>query len=89
MFTNTRSVVDYIKIQWNTFTKPISLDDTMDESIKRITISLFLITVVPFVVCYDIGYTIGAECTRSESPIPEPTPLRRSARLAEKHRKTM
>jgi len=97
MLTITCSLFDYITNKWNQII-PRSLDDQIDRFAENVCISICVISVIPFTLCYDITYEIGKDCYRwkpeweekeEEKEEEKLLPPRRSARLAEKRAKKL
>lgn len=94
MRIRTFEALDYLNSLWNQYTAQ-SIDDHIDQFATNVCISLCVISILPFTVCYDIGYKIGNDCYErkpeewKEEEKPLPPPLRRSARLAEKRAKKL
>jgi hypothetical protein len=97
MRVTTFIVVDYLNSLWN---QPIqsSMEDRIDQFAKHVCISICALSVLPFILCYDIGHEIGNNCYQRNSEeeyekeveeIEEKAPPRRSARLAEKQAKKL
>jgi hypothetical protein len=94
MFDVTHSWMSYMKKVW---TDPVrnTIEDQIESSVKNISISIFVVSILPFTCCYDVGYTIGYRCTQEtpsiekEDATVEAFVVRRSARLAEKKLKSM
>ena len=75
---HTFYILDYIKDIWR--------ENQKDQFAKNICISVCMISILPFTMCYDLGYETITDCYRVE-PVLEPEhfpKLRRSPRLAEK-----
>lgn len=93
MFDITYSWIHYMKKAWTT-PVPNTVDDQIDRSVKNISISIFVISILPFTCCYDIGYSIGSNYVQAtptiqkEDTTVEAFVVRRSARLAEKRVKS-
>ena len=90
MFSTTRNILNYAKKHYDAIS-----ESRIDQQIDHFTICTVVLLAVPFTVSYDIGVTLGEECMRStpDETIKEEkphallqSPLRRSARLAEKAR---
>jgi hypothetical protein len=93
MFDTTYSWMSYMKKVW---ADPVTntIEDQIESSVKNISISIFVISILPFTCCYDIGYSIGSNYVQAtptiqkEDTTVEAFVVRRSARLAEKRVKS-
>jgi hypothetical protein len=83
MFATTHFLMDTMKSSWAQDVKKESIDNEVEHIYTAVCTSICIISILPFVMMYDIGYNIGSECTRPD-PVMQVAP-RRSARLAEKY----
>jgi len=78
------------------WTDPVTntIEDRIESSVKNISISIFVVSILPFTCCYDVGYAIGynymqeTPSVEKENTTVEAFVVRRSARLAEKKLKS-
>ena len=96
MLSATFEIINYLRNRWNRSIYS-SIEDQLDQSIQNLCISLCIISVIPFTLCYDIGNCYIPLWEREEieeievtEETPKEVPIvlpRRSARLAEKRAK--
>jgi hypothetical protein len=74
-----------MKSSWAQDIKKESIDNDVEHIFTAVCTSICIISILPFVTMYDIGYDLGSKCTQP-IPVIKIAP-RRSARLAEKYAK--